>query len=78
VEKERELRCVLVVTHGVDPVVRHVWLDLGRDDIRLPHHTDVILKVPVQQRGVHRPRTKRTEPSEVEERVVGDEDLRVV
>ena len=67
-----ELRGVLIVTHRVDPVVRHVWLDLGRDDVRLPHHLNIVLKEPVQRRGTHQPDTKRTKPSfpEVEWRVV--------
>jgi len=62
-----EWRCVLVVTHRVDPVVRHIWLNLGRDNIRFPHHLDVVLKKSVQQREKNGGHRRFPNSSEVEE-----------
>lgn len=66
-----EPRCALVITHSIDSVVRHVWLDLSCDNIRLPHHFNVVLEMPMRQQGVSRARKERNRHfPEVEECVV--------
>lgn len=60
-KKKAEPRRLLVTTHSINPVVRHVWLNLGCDDIRLPHHLDVVLKKSAWQRVNYKPHSEEDE-----------------